>query len=84
MKAGPVTASAFIVHEIRNKSAFNELRIAPTKLKLSMIIKICDIICPSSQASGGAFCYVHLLLTGSDPLTYLNYIFTEFDKRRIK
>jgi len=41
----------------------------------------------SSLIAGNCYwrrnCYVHLLLTGSEPLTYSNNIFTEFDNRRI-
>jgi len=35
------------------------------------------------EAKPHDICYVHLLLTGSKPLTYSNYIFTQFDNRRI-
>jgi hypothetical protein len=31
----------------------------------------------------GAICYVHEPLTGREFLTYSNYIFTDFDNRRI-
>jgi hypothetical protein len=46
-------------------------------------LRACDSIISSSQGRGVAICYVHLLLTGSEPLTYSNYIFTQFDNRRI-
>ena len=45
--------------------------------------KPCDIIGASYYSDCGGICYVHLLLTGSEPLTYSNYIFTHFDNRRI-
>jgi hypothetical protein len=35
------------------------------------------------KASPFAICYIHLLLTGFQSLTYSNYIFTDFDKCRI-
>jgi hypothetical protein len=40
-------------------SRFNpEVAIAPTKLKLSIVIKIDDIIFPGFQAVGDAICYM--------------------------
>jgi hypothetical protein len=35
----------------------------PTKLKLSIVIKIYDIIFPGSQAAGDANCYLSAILT---------------------
>jgi hypothetical protein len=36
--------------------------ISPTKLEISVSLKICDIIIPGSLDSGGAYCYenVHI------------------------
>jgi len=47
-------------------SRFNlEVAIAPTKLKLSIVIKIDDIIFPGSQAAGDAICYLSEHLTST-------------------
>jgi len=39
--------------------------ITPTKLKLSIVIKICDIIIPVSLVSGADFCYLSITISNA-------------------
>ncbi len=50
--------------------------ISPTKLKLSIVIKIYDIIFPGFQAAGDAICYVSPVLTPLQTVRYMKHTCT--------